>query len=285
LCHTESKILPLISLKGIESLPSGKNSGINGSFSSSASFDNDDCKKAKLSRSMNELKIFENQSFGQIRTVEINGNIYFVASDIAKSLGYANPQKAIRDHCKGVNVSLVPSNGGNQEMNVIPEGDIYRLIARSNLPSAEKFESWVFDEVLPSIRKTGSYLPTGSNLLALAVVEAQRMLSQKDEVIAVMAPKAEMFDTFLSIEGNQTMNDAAKAIGIGRNKLFAFLREQKVLMKNNLPYQEYIDREYFTVREVSIQTSSFEEIKRQTLTTTKGVAYLTRLLKKHGMIA
>lgn len=100
------------------------------------------------------LQIFKNKEFGEIRTIEIEGRFYFVGKDIAEALGYSNPQKAIRDHCKGVNESFIPSNGGEQKMNVIPEGDIYRLIVKSQLPSAEKFEAWVFDEVLPSIRKT-----------------------------------------------------------------------------------------------------------------------------------
>ncbi len=109
---------------------------------------------------MNELKIFENTEFGQVRTVEVAGKIYFVASDIAKSLGYSNVSDAISRHCKGVVKHDIPhpqSADKSIEMNVIPEGDIYRLVVKSELPSAEKFESWVFDEILPIIRKTGGY--------------------------------------------------------------------------------------------------------------------------------
>lgn len=85
------------------------------------------------------------------------GKVWFVAKDVAEVLGYTNPQKAIRDHCKGVNDSLVPSTGGAQSTKVIPEPDVYRLIIRSKLPTAERFQKWVFEEVLPSIRKTGAY--------------------------------------------------------------------------------------------------------------------------------
>lgn len=106
---------------------------------------------------MQELKIFENQDFGQVRTVTEDNKIYFCGSDVAKALGYVNPNKAIKDHCKGVTKRDTPTYGGIQEMSFIPEGDIYRLIVRSKLPSAEKFEKWVFDEVLPSIRQTGTY--------------------------------------------------------------------------------------------------------------------------------
>lgn len=107
---------------------------------------------------MNELKIFENQKFGQVRTINEDGKILFCGSDVAKALGYAIPSKAVNTHCKGVSKMEVPTNGGKQEMLFIPEGDLYRLITNSKLPSAEEFESWVFDEVLPSIRKHGAYI-------------------------------------------------------------------------------------------------------------------------------
>ena len=116
---------------------------------------------------MNNVQIFKNIQFGEIRTVDVEGKIYFVGSDVAKALGYAKPQNAIASHCRcalkrGIGVQTgVKSNGEPAiqiiQMNVIPEGDLYRLVAHSELPSAEKFESWIFDEVLPTIRKTGTY--------------------------------------------------------------------------------------------------------------------------------
>ena len=107
---------------------------------------------------MNELQIFNNPEFGEIRTIEIEGKPYFVASDVATALGYANPRKAVSDHCKGVTKRDTPTSSGVQSMSYIGEGDLYRLIMKSKLPSAEKFESWVMDEVLPSIRSTGYYV-------------------------------------------------------------------------------------------------------------------------------
>lgn len=106
---------------------------------------------------MNELQIFNSEEFGDIRTAEIDGKPYFVGTDVAKALGYSNPRKAILDHCKGVTKRDTPTSSGVQLMSYINEGDLYRLIMKSKLPSAEKFESWVMDEVLPTIRKTGSY--------------------------------------------------------------------------------------------------------------------------------
>lgn len=108
---------------------------------------------------MNEIKIFDNAEFGQIRTAIIDGDTWFVANDVAKALGYTNPSKATNDHCKRAKMTWGnDSLGRPTEFKVIPEGDLYRLIAKSQLPNAEKFESWVFDEVLPTIRQTGGYI-------------------------------------------------------------------------------------------------------------------------------
>lgn len=106
---------------------------------------------------MNELQIFNSGEFGEIRTIEIDGKPYFVGTDVAKALGYNNPRDAVSRHCKGVVKHDTPTSSGIQSMSYINEGDLYRLIMKSKLPSAEKFESWVMDEVLPTIRKTGSY--------------------------------------------------------------------------------------------------------------------------------
>lgn len=107
-----------------------------------------------------DLQIFTSEQFGEIRTVEENGKVLFCAADIARALGFTNPQKAINDHCKDDGVtfrSVIDSMGREQQAKFITEGNVYRLITHSKLPSAEKFESRVFDEVLPSIRKHGMY--------------------------------------------------------------------------------------------------------------------------------
>src|SRR5690554_5723102 len=105
---------------------------------------------------MADLQVFKNKEFGEIRTVLIKDKPYFVGNDVAVPLGYKEPHKAIARHCKGGTKHPIPTKGGIQQMNCIPEGDIYRLIANSELPEAEKFESWIFDEVLPTIRKHGA---------------------------------------------------------------------------------------------------------------------------------
>jgi len=110
---------------------------------------------------MNEIQIFKNEDFGTIRTIEENGKIIFCGNDVATSLGYTNPQKALKDHCREDGVtfrSVIDSVGRTQQAKFIDEGNLYRLITHSKLPSAERFEKWVFDEVLPTIRKTGGYV-------------------------------------------------------------------------------------------------------------------------------
>lgn len=106
---------------------------------------------------MNELKVFQNSEFGELGVLTIDGKEFFPASQCAAILGYKSPKDAISAHCKGAVKHRLPTNGGTQEVKYIPEGDLYRLIIRSKLPSAEKFERWVFDEVLPELRKNGSY--------------------------------------------------------------------------------------------------------------------------------
>lgn len=107
---------------------------------------------------MKELQIFKSEEFGELRMIEIESKPYFVANDVAKALGYKRPADAITTHCKGSVKHRYLTGGGEQEVKVIPEGDVYRLIVKSQLPEAERFEKWVFDEVIPTIRKTGGYV-------------------------------------------------------------------------------------------------------------------------------
>lgn len=106
---------------------------------------------------MNELKIFEKEEFGSVRTIEENGKVLFCGKDVAEALGYSNPRDALSKHCRGVAKRDTLTAGGMQSFSFIPEGDVYRLITHSKLPGAERFERWVFDEVLPTIRRHGMY--------------------------------------------------------------------------------------------------------------------------------
>ena len=113
-----------------------------------------------------QLQVFNHEQFGDVRIIEEDGKVLFCGKDVAKALGYENPRDAIRRHCRGVVKRDGVSKTTNQhgvtteqvtQMSFIPEGDVYRLITHSKLPAAERFEKWVFDEVLPTIRKTGGY--------------------------------------------------------------------------------------------------------------------------------
>ena len=123
---------------------------------------------------MNDLQIFSNPDFGEIRTVEQDGKVLFCGKDIATALGYTNTKDALSKHCKGVAICYpLQTPGGPQQARFIPEGDVYRLITHSRLPAAEQFEHWVFDEVLPSIRRIGAYGVPPERLAQLNELQAR----------------------------------------------------------------------------------------------------------------
>lgn len=138
-------------------------------------------KERKEETKLSELQIFQNEEFGQVRTVDIGGKTYFVGKDVANALGYSNPRDAISRHCKGV-VKHDSFKEGGQEVALLPEGDIYRLIIKSQLPSADKFERWIFDEVIPAIRKTGTYeIPKDTDGKIALLAQGHTELSQRVE--------------------------------------------------------------------------------------------------------
>lgn len=237
---------------------------------------------------MNELQIFNNSEFGQIRTITKDEKTYFVGNDVAKALGYVETSKAIRTHCKGVSEMDIPTNGGIQKMKMITEGDIYRLVIKSQLPSAEKFENWIFDNVLPSIRKNGGYIANQENLtpeqiVANALLVAQNIILQKDRQIKEMQPKADFFDCVADSKSAFSMNEVAKVLdykGIGRNKLFEFLREQGILDRYNVPYQRYVDNGWFRVIEQKYMKDGEPIVTTKTLVYQKGVDAIRKRLEK-----
>ncbi|MDR3598427.1 phage antirepressor KilAC domain-containing protein [Clostridium sp.] len=240
---------------------------------------------------MDELQIFKDEQFGEIRWIKIDNKDYAVGIDIAKALGYKNPNDAISRHCKGCVKHAVPTKSGEQQMNVIPEGDIYRLTAKSELPGAEKFESWVFDEVLPSIRKHGMYatdeLLDNPDLLIAAATKLKEERAARIEAekkVETLAPKAEFYDDVAGSKDSIEMGHVAKVIGIkglGRNKVFEILRNKKVLDRNNIPYQTFVDRGYFRVLEQKYNIPSGEtKINIKTMVFQKGVDFIRKMIKE-----
>ena len=185
---------------------------------------------------MNELKIFKNEEFGQVRMIFIDGKEYFVANDVAKALGYSEPKNAISRHCKGALKQSYLTDGGMQEVKLIPEGDVYRLIIRSKLPAAEKFENWVFDEVLPSIRQTGGY--GNIDIQAVIAESVKQSVSAVIKEVLPMLLKAEMSkDSRRDYRGTiekadvGVRNEADEMIFSGRftySEVARFLRENGV---------------------------------------------------------
>ena len=245
----------------------------------------------------NMVKTFVNEEFGSVRTIEENGKILFCGSDVAKALGYRRPKDAINAHCKGAVKRRLLTNGGAQEMKMISEGDVYRLISHSRLPSAEKFESWIFDDILPTIRRTGGYVSNEEmfienylpfldepykNLFRLQMT----FISKLNERIRNDKP---LVDFALHVADSEDLIDmnamaklaADKNFNIGRTRLFRWLKEMGVLMSNNLPYQRYIDRRYFVVKESVFEVEGMTKTYQQTFVTGKGQLFIIGLLRKY----
>ena len=184
---------------------------------------------------MNELQVFNNSDFGCVRTLEADGKILFAASDIAKALGYTNPSKAVNDHCKGITKCYTPTEGGVQALNFIPEGDVYRLIAHSKLPSAEKFESWVFDEVLPTIHKTGSYSKPMSELEILQC-SINQLVEQERKLKALEAQQGEQVKRLDIIDSKLEVLNGVHIEETGRDRLNTMVRAYVV--KKGISYAE-----------------------------------------------
>ena len=233
---------------------------------------------------MNNIQIFDNEEFGRVRTTEIDGKPFFSAYDIATALGYSNSRDAVLRHCKGVVKRDILTNRGVQTLNFIPEGDIYRLIIRSQLPSAERFESWVFDEVIPEIRKTGGYQ------LPQTYAEALRALADKaeqNEKLRIenerMKPKEIFADAVAASKTSILIGELAKLITqngyeIGQTRMFKYLREHGYLIKDgsskNMPMQRYVQQGLFEIKESNVQNPDGSvRITKTTKVTGKGQQY------------
>lgn len=214
---------------------------------------------------MNELQIFTNDMFGQIRTTIIDGEPYFVGADIANSLGYSNTRDAIKAHVDADDKADVVIHDGrqNRKMTAINESGLYSLIFGSKLPSAKQFKRWVTSDVLPQIRKTGGYIPINTKddevtIMAKAHQILERTLQEKDKIIEtkskalmIAQPKADKYDKLISAEGYMSFNVVAKQLGTGRNRLMQLLREKGILFRDglsNIAYQTYCERGYFVVK-------------------------------------
>ena len=143
---------------------------------------------------MSAIQIFKNEHFGEVRVTEVNGDPMFCLVDVAKALGYKNPAKAVIDHCKGVTVLETPTNGGTQSIKFGREGDMYRLVLKSNAPKAEEFQAWVCDEVPPTLRKTGTYIMAMPRNYAEALRQLADTVEEKEKIQLQLEKKTEQLD-------------------------------------------------------------------------------------------
>lgn len=244
---------------------------------------------------MNELKVFNSEEFGDVRTVTINGDPWFVGKDVAAALGFTNPRDAISTHVfdEDKGVESIDTLGGKQKMTVINESGLYALVFGSRLKSAQRFKHWVTSEVLPAIRRTGGYqVPAlqGKELLALAVLEAQKTIDEQSKAIERMKPKVIFANAVETSHTSILIGDLAKllrqnGVDTGQKRLFEQLRNEGYLMKTgssrNMPKQRYVADGLFQIKETVISNPDGSvRMTKTTKVTGKGQQYfLNKYLK------
>ena len=248
----------------------------------------------------NVIKTFVNEEFGTVRTLMKDGKPWFVGKDVAVILGYNEPHKAIARHVDeddGMKHPVIDSMGRTQNVTIVNESGFYSLVLASRLPNAKRFKRWVTSEILPTIRRTGgyvgnedmfveSYLPFADdavkNLFRLNLMTI-RQLNEKirrDEPLVQFANQVADTENVIDI-GRMAKLANEENIRIGRNTLFRWLKGRKILMSNNIPYQQFIDRGYFVVKESVYEHHGMQKTYQQTYVTGKGQQYIIRLLKQY----
>ena len=252
-----------------------------------------------------ELQTFNSPVFGDIELLTINGKEYFPATKVATILGYKKPEDAVSRHCineypwsvkHGVWVQTgVQANGEpamrKSEVNFIDEGNLYRLIVKSKLPQAQQFERWVFDEVLPMIRKTGGVY-MADNLVdeffrnPQGVVDIMQAYINEKKKVEELTPSANKWDNWISSKNIYTVHQASHILGIkgmGLKNLFKYFRENNFVSDKNIAFRQYQDQGLFRVKEIESTTKFGYKYKRfQTFLTPKGIEYFKERLISEG---
>lgn len=249
---------------------------------------------------MQEMQVFRNSQFGNLEILTIEGKQWFPAINVAETLGYTNPRKAIRDHAKerGVTIrSVIDSLGRNQNKKFIDEGNLYRLISRSKLPQAEQFEEWVFDDVLPAIRKHGIYATDNvieqtlkdpdyiiTVLTEYKKEKEQNLLLQQE--IGELKPKADYVDEILKSTGTLATTQIAADYGISAQKLNKLLHEARLQRKVNkqwVLYSEHMGKSYTESDTIAIvRSDGREDTVLQTRWTQKGRLKIHEIMTEFG---
>lgn len=246
-----------------------------------------------------DIQVFNNDQFGVLRTYDEDGQVLFCGKDVAKALGYKDTTNAMKRHCRGVakRHPIQDSLGRTQEAVFITEPDLYRLIVHSKLPTAERFERWVFEEVLPAIHRTGGYMiakqdETPEQIMARAVLVAQDTIERQKQQIAELKPKALFADAVAASDGTCLVGELAKmlkqnGVSIGQNRLFSWMREHGYLGKTgsnrNVPTQRAMEQGLFRIKETAVTHSDGHvTINRTPKVTGKGQRYFIEVFAKRG---
>ena len=235
-----------------------------------------------------EIQVFKNDRFGEVRTMVINDEPWFVGKDVASVLGYSCPRNAIAIHVDSEDKTnaLIQCPGSNYKSKTtfINESGLYSLILSSKLPQAKEFKRWVTNEVLPQIRKTGGYIPLndcedGADIMARALMIAQRTIEQKDALLEMQKPKVRFAEAVTGSDGSILIGELAKLITqngyeIGRTRLFDWLRRNGYLFKNSTePIQKWVEKGIFETKVSIIHTHHGEHEVLTTKVTGKGQRY------------
>ena len=249
---------------------------------------------------MDNIKIFENSEFGEIRTVTVDNEVWFVGKDIADILKYQNGSRDINRHVdeEDRRKEMIFDGKQNKETTIINESGMYSLILSSKLPSAKRFKHWVTSEVLPSIRKNGGYINNQENLtseqiLANAVLVAQNVIAEKDKQIERMKPKEIFADAVSASETSILVGELAKilkqnGIDTGEKRLFAWMKENGYLMSRvgsdkNIPTQKSMNLGLFEIKETIVSTNHGSKVKKTPKVTGKGQQYFINKFLNNGI--
>ena len=243
---------------------------------------------------MNELTIFKNEQFGEMRTVTIGEEIWFVGKDVAEILGYSNPQKAIRDHVDSEDKTLNESFTVNGTKGIlINESGLYSLVLSSKLPSAKEFKRWVTSEVLPSIRKHGAYMSPETIERVITdpdfIIRLANELKTAQQKVAELQPKADYFDTVSRAEGSTSFRETAKVFGIGEREFIRYIESARLCYRNScgklIPYAEYSrDKKWFEVKEIAYGPASHPNTMLYTKITPLGRTKIFNKMRKAGIV-
>ena len=246
----------------------------------------------------NAIQIYENEELGKVRTILVDGEPYFVGKDVAEILGYAKPENAIATHVdeEDKTSTLIQGIGSNYKSKaiIINESGLYSLILSSKLPAAKKFKRWVTSEVIPAIRKTGSYsLPDFNDPVAAArawadeVEKKRALLVENNQLKEDLEEESEFRRKVFDTDSCITFMDAAKIIKphfkkFGRKKLLDFLKSIRAINQNNTPYANQIEAGRFTVKEKFISPDGYDSfVKKQAYLTQKGIEWVIREYREY----